>query len=70
MTPLNNFSAVSLTPVINFRFFGYFSPEKNVTAGVNDTTDKLFAGVKDTANKLFTGVKDTADKFFTNDKLY
>ncbi len=33
------------------------TPGKNVIAGVNDTTDKLFAGVNDNADKLFTDNK-------------
>ncbi len=61
LTPLNSFSAVSLTPMKNFRFFGYFwpvstTPGKNFIAGVNNTKDKLFAGVNNIAYKLFTGV--------------
>ncbi len=75
MTPLNSFSAESLTPVINFRRFGYFCPVsttsgKNVLTGVNHTADKLFTGVNETADKLFTDVNDTPDKFFTDDILY
>ncbi len=73
--PIKSFSAVSLTPVINFKFFGYFwpvstTPGKNFITGVNDTADKFSAGVNDTADKLFIGVNDTADKLFTDDKLY
>jgi hypothetical protein len=54
LTPVNSFSAVLLTPAINFRPFGYFSPVsttpgKNVIAGVVDTGDKLFTDVNDTA---------------------
>jgi hypothetical protein len=46
LIPVNRYSAVSMTPAINFRLFGYFwsvlmSPGKNVIAGVNDTGDKL-----------------------------
>jgi len=64
-----NFSPVLLTPMINFRVFGYFwlvstTPGKNVIASVNDTADKLFSGVNDTPDKLFTGVNDITDKFF------
>ncbi len=52
---MNNFSAVSLVPAINFRLFSYFWPVsttsgKKVITGV----DKLFAGVNDsTGNKLY-----------------
>jgi hypothetical protein len=46
---VNNFSAVLLTPAINFSLLDHFwlvstAPGKNVIAGVNDTADKLFAG--------------------------
>jgi hypothetical protein len=39
------------------------TPGKNVIAGVNDATDKLFAGVNDTVDKLFISVNETTDKF-------
>jgi hypothetical protein len=47
LTPVNSF--LTVTPVINFRLFGYFrpvstTPGKNVIGGVNDTSDKFFTG--------------------------
>ncbi len=47
LTVANNFSAVSLTPVINFRLFVSFW-----LVYVNDTREKCIAGVIDTGNKL------------------
>ncbi len=48
-------SLVSVSPVINFKLFGYFwpvstTPWKNVIESVNNTADKLFAGVNGTAH--------------------
>jgi hypothetical protein len=55
---VNSFSVVSLTPVKNFRLFGYFPVTR-----VNDTGDKFFAGVIDTAEQFIAGVIDTGDKY-------
>ncbi len=63
---MNNFLAVSLPLVINFRLFGFFlngTPGKyKLFTGVNDTGNKFFAGVVNTAEQLITGVVDTGDK--------
>ncbi len=55
-------------------FFGYYWPvstttEKNVLAGVFDTSNKLFTGVNNTGDKLFAGVNYTNDNSTFN-KLY
>jgi hypothetical protein len=61
-TPANYFSAVSLTPAINFRLFVFFLNDINdLFKGVNNTSDKFFAGVVVTAEQLITGVVDTGD---------
>jgi hypothetical protein len=39
------------------------TPGKNVIAGVNDATDKLFTGVNDTVDKLFISFNNTAENF-------
>ncbi len=61
-TPLNNFSAVWLTPAINFRLFGYLYRQDSLIAGVVDIAEKFIAGVVDTAEQFIAGVVDTADK--------
>jgi hypothetical protein len=45
LTLLNSFSAVSLTPAINFMLFGYLYRQDSLIAGVVDTAGKFFAGV-------------------------
>ncbi len=40
LTPLNSFSAVSLTPAINFRLFGYIYRQDSLIAGFVDTAEK------------------------------
>jgi hypothetical protein len=50
---VNSFSAVSLTPAINFRHFGLF------LTGING---KKFAVVNDTGKQLFAGVVSNGDK--------
>ncbi len=46
-----------MTPVNNFRLFGYFPVTRK------DTGDKFFAGVVDTAEQFIAGVIDTANKY-------
>jgi hypothetical protein len=48
---VNSFSVVLLTPVKNFRLFGYFPLTKKFFAGVVDTAEEFIAGVSDTGNK-------------------
>jgi hypothetical protein len=62
LTPLNSFSAVSLTPAINFRLFGYLYRQDSLIACVVDTTEKCIAGVVDTAEQFIAGIVDTTDK--------
>ncbi len=62
LTPLNSFSAVSLTTAINFRLFGYLYRQDSLIAGVVDTAEKFIASVVDTAEQFIAGVVDTADK--------
>jgi hypothetical protein len=62
LTPVNSFSAVSLTPAINLRLFGYFwpvstTPESNFIAGVNAAAEKLFAGVNDNGKKTVLTIR-------------
>jgi hypothetical protein len=59
-TPLNNFSAVLLTPEINFRLFGYSYRQDSLIAGV--VAEKFIAGVVDTAEQFIADIADTADK--------
>ncbi len=59
---MNSFSAVSLTPTINFRLFGYLYRQDSLIAEVVDTAEKFIAGVVDTAEQFIAGVVDTADK--------
>ncbi len=72
---MNRFSAVSLTPAINFRLFGYFWPVsltlgKNVFAGVNDTAKKLFTGVNKPAINCLPVSTTPPINFSGNNKLY
>ncbi len=62
LTPLNSFSAVSLTPEINFRLFGYLYRQDSLIIGVVYYAKKFIAGVTDTAEQFIAGVVDTADK--------
>jgi hypothetical protein len=41
LTPLNSFSAVLLTPEINFRLFGYLYRQESLIAGDVDTAENL-----------------------------
>jgi hypothetical protein len=50
MTPVNSFSAVSLTLAKNFRLFGYFIVTR-IIASVVDTPEQFIAGVVDTSDK-------------------
>jgi len=61
LTPLNNFSVVSLAPAINFRLFGYLYRQDSLIAGV-DTAEKFISGVVATAEQFIAGVIDTAIK--------
>ncbi len=61
LSPVNNLSPVSTTPLITF-FPGQKEPKsQKFIAGVDDTAEKLFTGVNDTADKFFGGVSDTGD---------
>ncbi len=62
LTPLNSFSAVLLTPAINFRLSGYFYRQDSLITGVVDTAEKFITGVVDTAEQFIAGVVNTADK--------
>ena len=53
---------MSLTPVINFRLFGYLYRQDSLIAGVADTAEKFIAGVVDTAEQFIASVVDTANK--------
>jgi hypothetical protein len=44
LTPLNSFSAVSLTPAMNFRLFGYLYRQDSLFASVVDTAKQFIAG--------------------------
>jgi hypothetical protein len=57
LTPVS-FSAVSLTPAKNVRLFDYFPVTR-----INDTGDKFFAGVVDTAEQYISGVVCTGNKY-------
>ncbi len=59
---MNSFSAVSLTPAINFWLFGYLYWQDSLIADVIDIAEKFIAGVVDTAEQFIAGVTDTADK--------
>jgi hypothetical protein len=62
LTPPKYLSAVSLTPVKNFRLFGYFPMTR-----INDTRDKFFAGVVDTAEQ-FIFIREYLREFSTKFK--
>jgi hypothetical protein len=55
-----NLWPVSMKPAIN-PCHGEIIKSLIFSAGVNDTTEKLFNGVNDTADKLFGGVNDNCD---------
>jgi hypothetical protein len=67
LTPVNSFLAVSLTPAINVRLFGYFlpvstTPGSNFIAGVNDTAEKDSADNKTAISLAADGVIGTTMK--------
>jgi hypothetical protein len=58
LTPPNNLSAVSLTPVKNVRLFGYFSVTR-----INRRCDKFFPGVVDIAEQFIAGIREYLREF-------
>ncbi len=55
MTPVSNYSAVSLTPG------KHLNETKPTITGVVDTGEEFFAGVVDTGTAYFAGVVDTGE---------
>jgi hypothetical protein len=55
LTPVRNYSAVSLT------LGKYAKTEKASLTGVNDTGEKFLTGVNDAGNVCFAGVVDTRE---------
>ncbi len=68
-----NYSAVSLTPVINLChgfsvIAGVVDTGEQFIADDNDTGDNFIAGDNDTGDNLIAGDNDTGNKFIAVDK--